>query len=186
MPDQPAQDTLHIDSLLTNVSLKYKNQAYISDQLFPIVPVKKQSDIITKYNRSFWFRNEAVIRGPGTKSRRGGYTVDTSQHYFCNRFSYGKEVADETRDNADSVFNLDRDATEYTVDKLQMAREINFANTFFTTGVWSGGDPTGGTDFTKWDDYSNSSPLVDLTKYQDEVEGLIAVQANTMVMGKQV
>jgi hypothetical protein len=173
---------------LTQISLAYRNPTYIADSIFPILPVMKQSDIITKYDQSHWFRDGAQIRAPGTKSQGGGYTVDTSQHYFCPRYSFRKEVYDESRDNADSVFNLDREATEFCADKLQMRREVAFANANFVTGQWTGGttDPAGGTQFTQWDDYANSNPLVDLASYQDGIEGAIAVQANTLVMGKQV
>lgn len=187
---QPVQSDLHIDALLTDVSIAYRNPNYIADSIFPILPVKKQSDIITKYDQSHWFRDEAKIRAPGTKSMGGGWTVDTSQHYFCPRFSYRHEIPDEARDNADSVFNLDREATEFCVDKLQMNRERAFASNLFTTSQWGQSDPAGGTvgtnQFTYWSDYANSTPLVDLATYQDGVEGLIAVQSNTLVMGKQV
>ena len=187
MPYQsPNQSDLHVDALLTNVSLAYRNPNYMSDDLFPLCPVKKQSDIVTKFDQSHWFRDDAKLRLPGAKSVRGGYTVDTSDHYFCNRYAIGREITDEQRDNADSVFNLDREATDWATDKVQMRRERNFSSGFFKTGVWGGGDPTGGTDFTRWSDYSNSSPLVDLTTYRDNMEALIGVEPNKCVLGKQV
>lgn len=187
---QPTASDLHVDTLLTNLSVGYKNLNYIADQVFPIVPVKKQSDIIPKYNQSFWFRDDARLRAPGTKSQGGGYTVDLTQHYFCDRYSYRHEIPDEVRDNADQPFNLDREATEFVTDKLQMRRENNFAAKFFTTGIWKGGsvagDVTGGTNFTQWNDYGASTPLVDTETYKDDVEAVIGVEPNYFVIGKQV
>ena len=86
----PTSRDLHVDGLLTNVSIAYKNDTYIADQIFPVVPVMKQSDIVPKYDQSHWFRNGAVIRAPGTASVRGGFTVDTTDTYFANRYSYGE------------------------------------------------------------------------------------------------
>lgn len=187
---QPTSSDLHIDTLLTNISIRYMNTRYIGDQLFPMVPVQKQSDIITKYNESPWFRDEAKLRAPGTKSEGGGWTVDLTDKYFCDRYSYRKEVADETRDNADQPFNLDREATEFVTDRMMMRREVAFATDFFKTGVW-GTDETGaafggGGNFTQWSDYGNSTPLVDLTVFKDAVEGKIALEPNYLAMGKQV
>src|SRR3984893_14770881 len=115
---QPTPASLHIDTLLTNVSIAYQNAEYIADQIFPIVPVAKQSNKIPKYDQSHWFRDEGRLREPGDKSQRGGFSVDTSATYFCDRYSYGFEIADEQRDNQDAPFNMDRDGVEFATDKL--------------------------------------------------------------------
>jgi len=177
---------IHADIFLTNMSIAYQNRNYIADQIFPLVPVNKQSNKIALYDQSHWFRDTAALRAPGTKSRGGGWSV-SNDTYYCDRFSYRHEIDDETRDNADEPFNLDRDATRFVTDKLQLRREIAFATDFFTTSVW-GTDVTSAsfTNAVKWDDYASSSPLVDLTTQRDAMEGKIAVEPNTLVMGKQV
>lgn len=181
---QPDSSDVHVDSLLTNISIAYANTMYIADSIFPIVPVRKQSDLIPEYDQSHWFRDLAQLRAPGTASRGGGYTVGNSS-YFCPRYSFRDEIADETRDNADEPFRLDEEAAEFVTDKMQLRREVNFATANFTTGVW-GNDDTGGTEFTQWDDYATSTPLTDFTNYIDEVEARIGREANTVVIGKQV
>ena len=175
---------VHVDQLLTNVSIGYSNAGYIADQIFPVVPVDKQSDKYLTYDKSHWFRNEAKIRATGTKSERGGWNY-SSDTYFCDRFSYGHEIYDEERDNADNAFQLDSDAAEFATDKILMQREVAFAGGFFTTSVW-GTDKTGGTDFTHWSDYAGSAPLVDVSDWMDTIEASIGREANRLVMGKQV
>jgi hypothetical protein len=184
MPTSTNRD-VHQDQLLTNMSIGYKNSLYIADDILPIVPVVKQSDIVPKYDQSHWFRNIARLRAPGTRSIRGGFTVDKTDTYFCSRFSFGFEIPDELRDNTDDPFNMDRDGTLFVTDKCQMSREVAFATDFFTTSVW-GTDRVGGTNFTQWSDYSGSTPLVDLTTYMDTLESGIAQEANTLAIGKQV
>lgn len=174
---------VHIDAMLTNLSIGYKNDLYIADQIAPIVPVRRQSDIIPKYDQSHWFRNQAVIRAPGTASERGGFTVDTSQTYYCPRYSFGFEIPDETRDNTDPPWDLDRDGTAFVTDRLMMKREISAAGKFFATGLWATPDVT---PSVLWSTYGTSTPLVDITVYQDTVEGRIARMPNKFIMGKQV
>ncbi len=178
---------LHVDKLLTQLSIAQYNDPgnYIARQIAPIVPVQKQSDIYPVYDQSHWFRNEAALRAPGTKSQRGGWTVDTTKTYYCNRFSYGHEIYDEERDNADEPFNLDNEATSFVTDKVMMAHEVAWAGTNFTTSVW-GADRVGGTDFTQWSDYAASQPLTDLDSYGDNVDARIARNPNSLVLGKQV
>lgn len=185
MPFNPQQGDLHVDQMLTNISIAYKNMDYIADQIFPIVPVQRQSNIVPKYDQSYWFRDDADLRAPGTKSKGNGFTVDTSQKYFCDRYSFRFEVADEQRDNTDAPFDLDRDGAFFTTDKLQLRRERAFAADFFATSKW-GTDKVGITDFNQWSVYGASSPLMDLTTYMDTVESLIGKEPNTFIMGKQV
>ncbi len=182
---QPTGRDLHVDTMLTNISIGYRNAMYIADQICPIVRVQKQSDIVPKYDQSAWFRDEATLRGKGERARRGGFTVDKTDTYYCPRFSYAYEISDEDRDNQDSPFDLDRDGTEFVTDKLQLRRERAFAADFMKTGVW-GTDKVGTTDFTKWSDYAGSNPVTDISDFMDAVEALIGREPNTLVMGKQV
>jgi hypothetical protein len=187
----PTPKDLHVDALLTNMSIGAKNTSYIADQIFPVLPVQKQSDIVPNYDRSHWFRNTAKLRDVGTKSVRGGFSVKATDTYFCKKYSFGFEIPDEVRANADAPWNPDREAVEFVSDKCQMAREVQFATDFFTTSVW-GSDKTGAaaassTEFIYWDTYATSSPLTDIDTYKDAVEANgIGVEPNVLVLGKQV
>ena len=161
-------DGLHVNQLLTNVSIGYRNPSYIADQVFPVVPVKNRSDIVPKYDRSHWFRSDAKMRAPGTKSERGNFTVDITDTYYCGRYSWAAEVDEDSRANTDEPFDLERDATELATDKILLLREAALAAAAFTTTKWAN-DDAGGGDFTQWSNYGSSDPLVDFTTYQDEV-----------------
>lgn len=182
---QPTASDLHIDRLLTNISIAYQNKTYIADQIFPMVPVQKQSDRIPLYNQSFWFRDDPRVRAPGQKSIRGGFEVDNTAIYFADRFSRGFEIPDEVRRNADLPYNLDRDGTRFVTDRMMMRREVAFATDFFKTGVWTT-DKVGAVDFTKWSDFGGSTPVTDVDNFKDEVEALSAQEPNYFTMGKQV
>jgi hypothetical protein len=185
MPGQPTPQDLHVNTLLTNISIGYTNQAYIADRIFPVVTVSKQSDIIPKFNQSAFFRDDAKVRAPATASEAGGFTVDTTATYFANRYSRRFEIPDELRRNADAPWNLDATATRFVTDKVQMRREISFATNYFASSKgWT--DVTGGTDVVQWSDYASSTPDIDIDYYMDAVEGTASVEPNKLVVGKQV
>lgn len=183
MPGQPDPRDLHVDTHLTNVSLGVQNNNYIADGIFPIVRVSKQSDLIPSYKKSFWFRDDAKLRAPGTKSEGGGFEIGANLTYFAQRFSRRMEIADQLRANADGGWDLDNTATRFVTDKTFMRREVNFAANFFKAGVWT--DKTGGTDFTQWSDYGFSNPVVDMDTYRDEIEVASGAEPNKLVLGKQ-
>ena len=185
MPGQPTPQDLHVNALLTNISIGYVNKSYIADRIFPAVPVLKQSDIVPNFDQSFWYRDDAKVRAPGTISEGGGWTVNTSASYFANRWSRRFEIPDELRRNADAPWKVDEEATRFVTDKVQMRREVKFATDHFVTGVWTT-DKDGGVDFTKWSDYGASLPIDDVDTYRDAVEALGGIEPNKMAVGKQV
>ena len=188
---QPTPSDVHVNQLLTNVSIGYVNTSYIADMLFPMVPVEKQSDVIPQYDQSQWFRDLAHLRAVGTASRGSGFNLTNTNTYFANRYSFRFEIPDDVRANTDAPYDMDRDGTEFVTDKLQMKREVSFASDFFTTSVWTG-DQTGVSgapstnQFRQWNDYTNATPLVDLSGFMDTVEGRIAREPNMLTLGKQV
>ncbi len=188
MPQPDIRDS-HVDQLMTILSHAYMNEAenYISDKIFPIVPVRKQSARIAKYTKADWFRDEAALRAPGTETAGTGYTTDTSDTYFCDNFAVHKDVPDEVRENTDSPFDPDLEATMLVTDRLMLRREIAWAADFMTTGVWG---TAGSTDkdltATPWSDYGLSDPIGDVEVGKDAIHSVTSREANTLVMGREV
>lgn len=184
----PTSSQVHVNQLLTNLLIGYTNAMYVAPMVSPDISVMKQTDIIPKFDQSFWFRDEAGLRAPGTKSERGGFQVNTADTYYCDRYSFGFELPDEIRDNSDSIWELEASATRFVGDKISMKREVLTAAKLFTTSVWGGGDPNGAgsANFVQFSDYSNSDPLRELTKYKDSLESAMGREANKGTMGKDV
>jgi hypothetical protein len=184
MPQPDIRDA-HVDQLMTILSSAYMNEAesYISDKIFPIVPVRKQSARIAKYTKADWFRDEAQLRAPGTETAGTGYTVNTTDTYFCDNFAVHKDVPDEVRENTDNPFDPDLEATMLVTDRLMLRREIAWATDFLKTTLW-------GTDkdlvAAPWSDYGLSDPIGDVETGKDAIHGYTAREANTLVIGRQV
>lgn len=187
--NNPDVGDLHVDALLTELSIAFMNpdDAYIADKIFPRIGVQKQSDVYALYEKDAWFRDfgAQMRRAPGTKAARSGWTVDLTNTYLCQNEAIATGIADELRGNADSIFDLDLDATKFVTNAQMMRRERMFVADFMKTGTWTT-DKTGGSSFTLWSDYASSDPIGDVESWHDTLRQLIGRRGNKMPLGAQV
>lgn len=184
MPN-PTRSAVHVDSILTNISVAYAQNAnnFISTQVFPVVPVMKQSDKYFTYDKNDFLRDEMEQRADGAESAGAGYKLSTAT-YSCDVWALHKDIGDQTRANADAPLNVDQDAVNFLTQKALIRRERQWVTDSFTTGVW-GTDKTGGTDFTRWSDQSGSDPFVDIDAGREEILKNTGFESNTLVLGYQ-
>lgn len=189
---QPTPGDVHVNTPLTNISVAYMQAHghFKAADIFPMVPVAKQSDRYYTYDQHFFNRDEMKKRAPATESAGGGYEVDNTPNYFCDKWSFHKDVDEDMRANADSVIGPDRDATEYCTLKGLIRREKDFSTTFLTTSVW-GRDREGvasgetGTQFLQFD-VSTSDPIVIIRNEKTYILSQTGFEPNTLVMGIEV
>ncbi len=189
---QPTGRDLHIDRLLSDLSIGYINEpsSYIADKVFPVVYSDKQSDKYARYRKGDWFRDEAEKRAVLTESAGGGYELLAPGTFFCDEWAFHKDLADEDTDNADEVFNMDDDATQFCTEKLRLRREREWASKYFGTSIWDkdleGQTDTPGTDEFKCWDESSSTPIDDIEDAKAIVQGQIGMMPNTLVVASRV
>lgn len=189
---QPTRGSVHIDSILTQISIAYlqRQENFIAGRVFPTVRVQKQSDKFFVYRKNDWLRDEAQRRADATESAGSGYNLDTDT-YSADVWAFHKDIGDQTRQNADAPLDMDRDATQFVTQRLMLRREIQWVSDYFTTSVW-GKDYTGvasapSTDeFVYWSDYANSNPLNDVEAGKEYVLSITGFIPNTLVLGYQV
>lgn len=178
----PTAGDVHVNKMLSNISIGYSNEEYIADQVFPIVMVDKQSDIIPAYTQDYWFRDDASLIPEGGVAPDIGYEVDTSATYYCQEYGSRHFISDKRRANQDTPFDADREATMLVTEKLFIRRERAFVSSFCTDSVW-GTDKDGGVDFVKWSSFGSSDPITDVRDYKRTVRRLIGRDPNTLVLG---
>ena len=180
---QPTTNDVHVDAILTNISVAYiqDQKAYIANQVFPTIPVEKQSDKYFLYSKGDWFRDEAQKRAPATESVGSGYSLSTST-YSADVYAFHKDVDDQVRANADSPLNVDRDATEFVTQRMLMRQEIQWTSDFFTSGIWA----TDTTPTNLWSDYTASDPIGDVETGKAAILNSTGYLPNTMVLGYDV
>jgi hypothetical protein len=190
MPN-PTQADLHVNVPLTNVSIAYIPDAgdYICQKVFPKVPVQKQSDLYWKWSKSDWRRTDVVRRAPGTESAGVGWNYQTDS-YFAHVYAVHRDIDDQVRANADSNFSLDSDSTKFLTNQMLLKRELDWANTYFKTGVWTTeytGVASGPTtnQFLQWNDAA-SDPIKDFTNWKNAYRLLTGYAPSFAVMGIDV
>ena len=188
----PTPGDVHVNTPLSNISVAYLQQAsdFIAGDVFPNVPVPKQSDRYYIYDRGDFNRDEMKERAPGTESAGGGYNLDNTPTYFCRVRAYHKDVTDEVRANSDPALNPDNDAAEYISAKGLIKKERIFADTYMVGGVWTndfdGVAATPGANETlQWND-PTSTPIEDIRAAKTAVKLSGGFMPNTLVLGQQV
>lgn len=186
----PGTGDVHVDSALSQLSISYKNPAFIADQIFPVVSVPKQSDKYYTFNKGDLFRVEAGVRAPSTVANRGGYRLSSSA-FFCDEYAFGKAQPDEVEQNADDALQIDQADTEYVTHQVMLKWERVMSALVFAGSTW-GKDYTGvasgetGDQFRQWNDLSNSDPITDIAEGHNYVLSQTGMEPNTLVLGKDV
>ena len=176
---------VHVDQPLTNLTLAYvQDQSnFIADKVFPTVGVSKQSDKYYVYDRAGMNRGgERKALAPRTEVKRIGLSVSTDS-YYADVFGLGMDFDDQTIANEDAALEIRAAGAQTLVTNLLIDREIDFANTFFSAGVWgSESTPT-----NLWSDYTNATPITDVTAARRAMQLKSGgYKPNTMVVGKEV
>lgn len=91
----PTRHQVHVDAPLSNISIAFRNELYIAEKVFPVVPVQKQSDLYFKFDKAAWFRDEAKVRAPGTRASRVEYSLSAPGPYACVEYAAAKTVPDK-------------------------------------------------------------------------------------------
>lgn len=184
----PKMQEAHIDRALTNISVAYLQDAsaFIADKVFPIVPVKRQSDVFYVYNKGDFMRDEAQVRGAGTESAGGDYGVESADPYYCRKHAFHKDVTEEERSNYDEPLDADTDAADFVSQKMLIRREMEWASKYFKSGVWgteTTGVATGATEgqTLQWN-LPTSDPISDVTNASVAMAGATGFKPNTLVL----
>ena len=183
----PTMQTAHIDRALTNTSVAYMQDAnaFIADKVFPIVPVKRQSDVFYVYNKGDFMRDEAQVRGAASESAGGDYGVEASDPYYCRKHAFHKDVTPEERANYDEPLDADTDATDFVSQKMLIRREMEWATKFFKAGIWGteiAGASTAGEGKVVYWNQATSDPIKDITEASVQMASETGYKPNTLVL----
>lgn len=179
---QPTQSQVHVDAILTNMSVAYQQEAssFIANRVFPTINVQKQSDKFFTYSQADFFRDQAKTRADGTESAGSGYGLSTDT-YSSQVWALHKDIGDQVRANSDSPLDPDMDATRFLSQQMLIRQERDWAGSFFTTGVWD----TDSTPSTLWS-ASGSDPIGDIETGKNTVLSDTGYLPNTLVLSYNV
>jgi hypothetical protein len=158
---------IHVDKHLSQIAINYKPTGFIADQIFPLVMVEKQSDMIKTYNQGDLWRRDNTIRAPGTEANKVSIQVG-SDSYICKNYALKAQVTIEDRANADPIFirDLEEGRVIYVTDKIKIDWEARAAGIVTNPINVSTQSMVG----SAWTDYVNSDPLGDIWERRDAIE----------------
>lgn len=128
----PLKSNLHVNKLLSNVSVAYTNGEYIADKLFPTVPVVKDTDLFRVYDRNF--KVPETSRAPKAVAKEANFDFSTSSYILEQHALKDYVGVDEEEQN--DLGSLKVDTTEFLTDTILRRMELSMA-TLFTTTQWS-------------------------------------------------
>lgn len=188
----PTAHDVHVDAALTNISIAFLQNAnnFVASRVFPRVPVAKQSDRYFTFDRGDFNRDEAQKRAPGTESAGGGYRIDNTPTFYCDVYAFHKDIPDQIVANADVALDLQRAAADFVAHKMLIRHEKDWANTYFTGGVWTNdfdgvASSPASDEVLQWNDAS-SDPIANIRSGITTIEESTGFTPNTLTVGKHV
>ena len=172
---------VHIDVPLSNIAVQaFSAGEFVGPQLFPVVPVGKQSDNYSTITKNTWLRlPQSTLRAPKTSPRRVEFDVSSDQ-YFAHNYALAGENAFEVLANADNALSLRARTTRKVVGDLMGDMEVRIANKVTSiTNIGSGVSLTGP---NKWSDYVSSDPISDVNTGHAFIRNNTGVIANTLLI----
>lgn len=189
----PIRSQIHVNSLLTTMSIKYANDAknFIAHRAFPGIDVQKQSDIYPVFSKADFLRLGMNPRVPGEQPKFEDFEIDVSNTYYCKGWDAACKLTDEEKANWDNVLDSDKSKVRFLEEKARIRKEYQFVASAMTTGVW-GADHAGvasgatGTEFVQFD--ATGAVLISVVRdrlntFQEQSGGR---ECNTMIVGEDV
>lgn len=176
---------VHIDQVLTQISVGWPNNGLVGEQLFPAVQVNKQSDKYYIFGREGWLP-EDDFRAPGSVANEiVGMQVSTDT-YYAQEHALQIAVTDEERENVDSPLAPDRDGTEMVTSKIMLGRERIIQTLATTAANYASGLSTTMVGGAQWSTYATSDPIGVMRTGKAAVHAKIFMEPNVAVIPYQV
>lgn len=132
----PVQGPIHVDRPLTNISIAFKSEGLIADELFPQVPVVHETDSYFVFDRANSMRTPRAERANGADAAEDNIVMTTAT-YRVAEFALKDIITDRDRNNQDPGLNLEVSTVEDLTDKILRVKEVDAATLVFTNGNWA-------------------------------------------------
>jgi hypothetical protein len=155
----------------------YRNGKMVADQIFPELPVDKQSNKYFTYGLDN-LRVDDDTRRPGAMSNKIDWNLSPNP-YYCDGHALHSPIPDEWRENADQAINLDTDITIALTDKILLNREAALA------AAIAAGCTNNDLAATKFDD-DTKDPVKLIDSYKETIATAIGQKPNSLLLSRPV
>jgi hypothetical protein len=173
----PPLNSMHVDAVLTNLSVKYRNNDMIWPLVMPVVKVSKRSDLWFVYNKADSFKLVEDSMGPTGLANEIDWGVATD-NYSVKDHGLGDWIAQALIDEADNPLQPEIDTNEFLNMCLDVAQEKRVADKVFSAASYPSGNKTQLSGTGKWGGAADD-PIGDV---ETAIEACFQ-RANTLVFG---
>ena len=168
---------LHIDAVLSNLTIGFRPTGMIADQVFPVVNVDKETNFYYVWPREEWFRLKNSERSRGTAAKKINTTVSTDT-YVVKNYALGIDVPYEDIGNADDALELQQSNANLIKDSLMLNWEDRLA-------VLLGNTANHGANNVLAQNYANQAntdPVADIDAGLETIRSTTGMEANVMIV----
>jgi hypothetical protein len=168
---------MHVDAVLSNLSIKYRNEAMIWPMILPIVKVNKRSDVYYIYNKADAYKLvDDRLTSKGMANEIDWGVSDTN--YSVKDHGLGDWLSQDSIDNADNPLQPEIDTNDFLNSALDVAQEKRVVDIIFSASSYPVGNKTQLTGQDQWGG-TTDDPIDDI---QTAIEACF-MRANTLVFG---
>lgn len=167
---------VHYNEVLTNVSVRYSNGGYVATEIFPLRPVKADSDNFYVYDKThFNVNNEATADHDVAPEISHGWKTD---YYRCDAYRKRHFISDSEYANTNNAVDPDVDAATAVTDRMLLDYEYEVASYLTTTGNYT----LSNTANANWTNYATATPTQDIATAKVKIFQLSAKMPNVMIV----
>jgi hypothetical protein len=174
--------SVHIDQVLTNISVAWPVNGLVGENLFPSIPVRKQSDKYYVFGREAWLPETTDYRAPGTEANEIPGLSLSLDTYYAQEHALQTPVTDEERENSDSPLSPDRDGTELVTSKVMLGREVAMRNLVTNVNNYASGMSTTLVGNAQWSAYATSDPILNVRTAVRAVHAKVFMEPNVAII----
>ena len=179
----PSINDVFVDPALTNVSVKYSNDSFIADSVYPILEVAKKSGYYFVYDKKNLKTYDSNRTGM-SEANVIDYELTKTAYGPLNEHSLASFIEDDEIDQSDSPLEPRVDHTEFVTEALAIEREKDLATDLANTALLTQNTTLSGT--SQWSDYANSTPFTDIDTGHETIAKNAIKKANTAIMSLEV
>ena len=152
-----APSLVHSNTFMANLSVQYKNDEYIGEELMPVLPVSKRSDSFPTYAKRerLGASDDAMTHSSDANELSASRSSDS---YSVLDYGMKDSLPAATVENEDPAFDEMMDLTEALSEQIALNREVRIANVLTTAANYSGNTlALSGAD--QWDSGAGGNPI---------------------------
>jgi hypothetical protein len=175
-------DVVGADPILTNLSIAHQPQEYVSEKLFPTIPVVKEAGKFFTLDASrALFRRVDTLRAPRARARLVDWATGTDT-YVAEEHAAAAQVDDRERDNATNPIEPDAAATEAATEAVLLGREKAVADLATTSANYPVANVLTLAGATQWSAIATGDPVNDVMVISEAIRANTGKWPNTMIL----